>query len=234
MNEDIRASAIVVAAGKGKRMGASCNKQFIKLRNKPILAHTLEVLQNSSSIDDIIIVVGEEEIDLCLDEIVNTYRLSKVKSVVAGGAERQDSVARGLEELKDGCSIVLVQDGARPFIDDEMIERSIRTAWEEGAAIAAVPVKDTIKQANSALEVEATLQRSSLWSVQTPQAFKLEILLEAYERLRENNMVVTDDAAAVESMGLKVKIVMGSYENIKITTPVDLIIAEEILKRGDI
>ncbi len=232
MLENIRASAIVVAAGKGKRMGAECNKQFIKLSNKPILAHTLEVLQNNTQIEDVILVVGAEETDFCVDDIVNRYGLSKVRRVVAGGEERQDSVAKGLQELKKDCRIVLVQDGARPFIKNEMIEESIRAAWEEGAAIIAVPVKDTIKQANANLFVEATLQRSSLWSVQTPQAFKKEILLEAYTKLRENNMVVTDDAAAVEHMGQKIKIIMGSYENLKITTPIDLLIAEEILKRG--
>ena len=125
MLENIRASAIVVAAGKGKRMGAECNKQFIKLSNKPILAHTLEVLQNNTQIEDVILVVGAEETDFCVDDIVNRYGLSKVRRVVAGGEERQDSVAKGLQELKKDCRIVLVQDGARPFIKNEMIEERL-------------------------------------------------------------------------------------------------------------
>ena len=232
MQQSISTTAIVVAAGKGKRMGANYNKQFIQLREKPILAYTLEALHRNILINEIILVVGEAEVDFCLENIIDKYGLEKVTKVIAGGAERQDSVYRGLSEIGSEVDIVLVQDGARPFITDAMIKESIEVAAEAGAVIVAVPVKDTIKLVDENMQVVETLDRSRIVSVQTPQTFKRELLLAAYEELKKTKLQVTDDASVVEAMGIGVKSIMGSYDNIKITTPEDLIIAEEILTRG--
>lgn len=232
LQQRVKVTAIVVAAGKGKRMGANYNKQFIKLNNKPIVAHTLEKLENNNKIHNVILVVGEQEVEFCIDTIIKRYNLEKVSHVIAGGAERSDSVCKGLQRLEPDCDIVLVQDGARPFISQEIIDNSIEAALLEGAAIVGVPVKDTIKQVNDNMEVVNTLKRSNLWAIQTPQVFKREIIIEAYNRMEEIGIGATDDASLVEGLGMKVKILMGSYDNIKITTPEDLLLAEEILKKG--
>jgi len=232
MQQSIRTTAIVVAAGKGKRMGANYNKQFIQLREKPILTYTLEALNRNILINEIILVAGESEVDFCLENIIVKYGLEKVTKVIAGGAERQDSVYKGLLQIGSEVDIVLVQDGARPFITDAMIKESIEAAAEAGAAIVAVPVKDTIKLVDENMQVVETLDRSRLVSVQTPQTFKRELLLAAYEELKKTKLHATDDASVVEAMGIGVRSIMGSYDNIKITTPEDLIIAEKILSRG--
>ena len=234
LQHNVKATAIVVAAGKGKRMGANYNKQFIQLRNKPILAYTLEVLQKSNIIQNIILVVGETEVEFCKEMVVSKYTLDKVSHVIPGGSERKDSVQKGLLMLGDDCDVVLVQDGARPFLTEDMINMSIETAMLEGAVIVAVPVKDTIKIANDDMEVVETLERSRLWAVQTPQTFKKDVIIGAYQKLGDNQLEITDDASVVEGLGIKVKILMGNYKNIKITTPEDLLIAEEILKRGEL
>ncbi|SCZ05611.1 2-C-methyl-D-erythritol 4-phosphate cytidylyltransferase [Alkaliphilus peptidifermentans] len=223
--------AIVVAAGKGRRVGREINKQYIKINNKPIVAYTLEVLQKSISIDGIILVVGKGEIDYCREKIVNKYDLAKVISIIEGGKERVNSVANGIAKLPKDCSIVIIQDGARPFLSEEMIEMTITGAEEVGGAIVAVPVKDTIKVVNSNMEVEKTVDRSKLWSIQTPQAFKASLIKEIYQTLSEADKEITDDAMLFERAGYTVKIIMGSYRNIKITTPEDLFVAEEMIKK---
>lgn len=230
MQQGIKVTAIVAAAGKGKRMGESYNKQFIELNGKPIVVHTLEQLERCNQIQNIVLVVGEHEVKFCEDEIVKKFNLEKVSHVIAGGLERSDSVVNGLKKLDQDCDIVLVQDGARPFISQEIINNSIEAALLEGAAVVGVPVKDTIKQVNDRMEVVYTPERSRLWVIQTPQAFKKEILVKAYSQLSAAGFQATDDASLVEKLGIKVKVVMGSYDNIKITTPEDLLIAGEIIK----
>ncbi|NLM03528.1 MAG: 2-C-methyl-D-erythritol 4-phosphate cytidylyltransferase [Clostridiales bacterium] len=222
--------AIIVAAGRGKRMGMDFNKQFILLNNKPILAYTLEKFEKTESIDEIVLVVGKDEIGFVKENIIDKYSIKKVSKIVAGGKERQDSVYNGLLAVKEHCSIILIHDGARPFIEEELIEKSIDMARKMGAVVVAVPVKDTIKRVDNDMKVIDTLKRDELWSIQTPQTFQYKLLKKAYDLNRENKDIVTDDAMMVERLGGTVNILKGSYKNIKITTPEDLIIAENILK----
>lgn len=225
-----KVAAIIVAGGSGKRMGMNIKKQYLSLRDKPILAHTIAAFEQTESIDEIIVVVGKEEIDKVKEEIVKLYEFKKIKSIVAGGKERQDSVYNGLKAVSESVKYVMVHDGARPFIKEETIEQVLKLTIEKGAVIAAVPVKDTIKVVDqSSLEVKQTPKREELWAIQTPQSFERTILLEAYRIGNETGIQATDDSMLVEAAGYKVQVVMGDYTNIKITTPEDLILGETIL-----
>ncbi len=212
-------------------MGASINKQYLKLAGFPLLLHTLQVFQAEPLIGEIILVVGEAEISRCKAKIVDPYGLSKIRSIIAGGKERQDSINRGLQVLADDCQWVVVHDGARPLLIREVLKETIRAAEEWGAAVAAVPTKDTIKVAGPNNLVQSTLDRRSLWSIQTPQVFKRSLLVKAYAKAFADDFYGTDDASLVERLGAPVKLVHGSYENLKVTTPEDLDLAEAILKR---
>ncbi|MBM7615335.1 2-C-methyl-D-erythritol 4-phosphate cytidylyltransferase [Alkaliphilus hydrothermalis] len=229
--EKQQVKAVVVAGGKGKRMGASCHKQYIMLHNKPVLAHTLQVFQDCTEIEEIVLVVGEGEVEFCQKEILDKYQLSKVARVVEGGKERFHSVYNGLVAI-DNCSIVLIHDGARPFVKEEIILNSIMEAQREGAVIVGVPVKDTIKIINDNMEVANTPARKTLWAIQTPQTFRYSLLREAYDKNQWDESI-TDDASLMEKVGQRVKVIMGDYENIKLTTPDDLLIAEKILMKGE-
>lgn len=226
MNE---VAAIIVAGGSGKRMGMNIKKQFIELDKKPILAHTIEAFNKCRVIDEIIVVVGKEDKEKVKAEIIDRYGYHKVTQIVEGGAERQDSVYNGLMAVKDGVQYVMIHDGARPFISEEIVEKSLSMTKEKQATVVAVPVKDTIKVVNEECEVEDTPMRSTLWSVQTPQSFKKELLIEAYAYAKERNLTVTDDSMLVEAYGKKVYVVEGDYNNIKITTPEDLVLGQAIL-----
>jgi 2-C-methyl-D-erythritol 4-phosphate cytidylyltransferase len=223
-------SVIVPAAGMGKRMNSEKNKVFIFLNNKPVLAHTLEKFEDCEYVDEIILVVKKNEVDYCLEEIVMKYGFKKVKKVVKGGKERQDSVYNGLLAIDKKCDVVLVHDGARPFIEKKSIVNGIRGAIEHGACVVGVPVKDTIKVVNSDNYIIDTPKRSTLWAVQTPQCFSYDIIMEAYENARKNSIIATDDSMLVENIGYKVKMIMGSYTNIKLTTPEDMKFGEVILR----
>jgi len=209
------AVAIITAAGQGKRMGEP--KQFLELDGQTILERTLGVFNSSQAIDGIILVVNQEDI-----EKTKSFNIPKLLKVVAGGRERQDSVRAGLAVLPKECELVAIHDGARPLVTSAIVDAAIKEATKSKAAIVAVPVKDTIRTS------EKTLKRDELWAVQTPQVFKKEIILEAFEKYGKEP--VTDDAMLVEKLGIPVKMVMGSYANIKITTPEDLLIAEGLLK----
>jgi len=222
--------AVILAAGQGSRMGTKVNKQYLNLLDKPVLAHTLDVFEKHPLIDGILIVTREKEINLCFTEVITPFQFQKVITVVAGGKERQDSVFQGLKALPSQCELVVVHDGARPLITHDIITEVILTAQRQGAGIAAVPVKDTIKRVNDQTVLE-TIPRGEIWAVQTPQAFKKELILKAYQAAYEQGFYGTDDASLVERLGEKVKIVHGSYENIKITTPEDLDIGMAILDR---
>lgn len=230
-----KVAAIIVAGGSGKRMGMAIKKQYILLEEKEVLAHTIEAFNNCTFIDEIIVVVGEEEIEATRENIIRKYGYTKVKKVVAGGKERQDSVYNGLINTDDQSKYVMIHDGARPFITKETISKALEVVKQNKACVVAVPVKDTIKVVNNtSKEIEHTPKRETLWSVQTPQCFEKDMLLSAYEFAHENNLAVTDDSMLVEAYGKKVYIVEGDYTNIKITTKDDLILGKAILEASKI
>jgi 2-C-methyl-D-erythritol 4-phosphate cytidylyltransferase len=223
----MKVTCIVAAAGKGRRFGAKRNKPFVALSSMPILAHTLKALEKSACIDDIIVVVARGLRGRCR-RLIQRYDVRKVRSVVAGGRRRYDSVRNGLLEAGT-ADIVLVHDGARPFIDEKLIRTVVRAAQTFGAALCALPVKQTLKKVSRNLLVEVTPDRKYVWEAQTPQGFRKEILEEAYRKSGARN--ATDDAALVERTGHRVKIVKGSHRNIKITTPEDYAMAEVLLNQ---
>lgn len=231
MNKQYKASAIVVAAGSGSRMNACINKQYLLLSGKPILAHTLEVFEGSFFVSEIIVVINREEHEQFEDCILKPYKFAKIKAVVDGGATRQESVFNGLAKVSDGIEIVAVHDGARPFVTLDIIKDSIDIAAISGAACVGVPAKDTIKQVNQSGIVEKTLERATLWSIQTPQVFSKIILKKAHRKAIADGFIGTDDCSLVERLGQPVQMVMGSYSNIKITTPEDLAFAEILVKK---
>ena len=225
-------TAIVLAAGQGKRMGTKVQKQYLEIDGKPVLYYSLYAFEQSPIIDEIILVVGEGQAEYCHNEIVVKYGIHKVKKIVQGGAERYHSVWNGLQEV-DGEGYVFIHDGARPFITEEILNRVYKDVQKCKACVVGMPVKDTIKLADQDGFVDETPERSLLWLIQTPQVFASSLVKEAYALLMEQNHIqVTDDAMVVEQMlGHKVKLTVGSYENIKITTPEDLDIAEVFVKK---
>ena len=226
-----KTAAVIVAGGQGKRMGGSIKKQYIRLEGKEILAYTIEVFNKCTFINEIIVVVSEDEIEKVRENIINKYRFEKVTKVVAGGKERQDSVYNGLAVVSDEIEYVMIHDGARPFIKEETLKAVLEETIRKEAAVAAVPVKDTIKMVNKEnRQVEATPKRELLWMIQTPQSFRKELLIAAYNYAKEKGVEVTDDSMLVEAYGYPVYIVEGDYRNIKITTPEDIIIGEAFLK----
>ena len=220
-------TAIVLAAGQGKRMGTTVQKQYLEIDNKPVLFYSLFEFQKSNIIDDIVLVVGEGQEEYCKREIVDKYDISKVKSIVLGGKERFHSVWNGLQQIEESA-YVFIHDGARPFVDEEMIERVYREVLVHKACAVGMPVKDTIKIADSQGYALETPDRSRVWMIQTPQVFESDLVKQCYKILLKNpEAFATDDAMVVETYSdCKVKLVQGSYENIKITTPEDLQIAE--------
>ncbi len=225
-------SAIIVAAGRGRRMGANIGKQFLPLMGKPVLAYCLQVFEECSYVDDIVLVVDAKDLDYTR-ELLQAYGYRKLQRIVAGGAERQQSVYKGLLGIKPDTDIVMIHDGVRPFVSPSILEESIRVARENGCSVVGVPAKDTIKIVDDQGYTVATPDRRSLWLIQTPQTFRYEILLQAHEKAQEENFEGTDDAVLVERLGIPVRMIMGSYENIKITTPEDMALGEIILaKRG--
>lgn len=224
-------TAIVLAGGSGKRMGTKVHKQYLMLNRYPVLYYSLEAFQKSAWMDEIILVTGAGEEEYCRKEIVDRYGFSKVKKIVAGGAERYNSVWNGLQQVTKQEGYVYIHDGARPFVDEEMIERAYQCVSETKACVAGMPVKDTIKVVDENNYVKDTPERKTLWLVQTPQVFETDLIKTAYQKLIENEIEnATDDAMVVEQMmEHPVKLYPGSYENIKITTPEDLLVAEAFL-----
>lgn len=222
--------ALIVAAGKGKRMGVDGGKQFLPLIDKPALAHTLISFQQALSIDSIIVITRKDNFDKCFS-VIDKYNITKVDKVVIGGDERQDSVYNGLKSAVDFMmtDIIAVHDGARALVEPDLVDRVVVTAEDCGGAIAGIPAKDTIKLIDGEYVV-STLDRSQLWQIQTPQAFRFDILMRAHEAARAEGFRGTDDSVLVERIGGRIKVVAGSEENIKITTPTDLVIAEAILR----
>jgi len=224
-----RVVALVPAAGRGLRMGGPIAKQYLSLAGLPLIVHALRVLQSSPVIEEIILAVPEPDRQYCLDYIVVPHGFAKVTKIVSGGERRQDSVRHALAEVRTDTEIVLVHDAVRPFLTEDMIEQVVDQAKVHGAAIVALPMRDTVKQVTKEGLVERTVDRSPLWLAQTPQAFRRDWLEEAHSKARTNRTHATDDAHLVELLGRPVMVVEGSGENIKVTRPEDLVIGEAIL-----
>ena len=226
----MKADAVIVSAGKGVRFMEGQKKQFYFLGGKPILAHTLDKFETCPLIRSILLVVSQEDMDTCLKEVIEKYKFKKVSQIVPGGKRRQESVKNGIDALPKDADMVVIHDGVRPFVTRAMIEDSIHSAVRYGAVVLAMPVKDTIKISNPDGTVLKTLDRESLWQIQTPQTFQANVIKDAYYRATEDGFAGTDDASLVERIGGKVHILPGSYTNIKITTPEDLLLANLFLK----
>ncbi|MBU4440779.1 MAG: 2-C-methyl-D-erythritol 4-phosphate cytidylyltransferase [Acetobacterium sp.] len=223
-------SVIIPAAGLGRRMNATISKQYLTLMGKPILAHTLDVFERCPLISEIILVINPDEFELCQEQVLSGYPYTKIK-LVSGGATRQQSVYNGLAAVMPNAQIVMAHDGARPLIQESVIKKSIEETIRHQATVVGVPAKNTIKVINDAGFVEHTPDRNYLVEIQTPQTFAYELLKKAHQNARELGIEGTDDAFLVERLNVPVKIVIGDYTNIKITTPEDLVIAESIMKR---
>ena len=214
-------TAVIVAAGKGKRMGTEISKQFLPLCGKEILAHTVEKFEKAACIRDIILVTGGDALQ-DVRQMVQEYGWKKIISVTEGGKERQ--------QVPQDTEIVLIHDGVRPFVTEEILERSIAAAKETGGCVAGVPAKDTIKVCDAEGFAIATPNRSTLRQIQTPQTFRRKEILAAYEKAKADGFLGTDDASVAEHSGFPVRVIMGSYRNIKITTKEDLLIGAAFLK----
>ncbi|MFD0716791.1 2-C-methyl-D-erythritol 4-phosphate cytidylyltransferase [Paenibacillus sp. GCM10027626] len=222
---------VIVAAGRGTRMGTAESKQYLMLRDKPVIIHTLELFEQIDEVAETVLVVGAGDVKRC-EAYIRDYRLHKVKAVVAGGEERQHSVKLGLEALT--AKWVMVHDGVRPLVTARAVQACMREAERTEAAVLAVPVKDTIKQVDEAGVIVATPDRRSLWAIQTPQAFRRSLLLDAHEQAAAAGFLGTDDAVVVERFGgVTVKVVEGDYTNIKLTTPEDLPYAEFLITQRE-
>lgn len=236
MKTTMKTVAVVLAAGQGRRMHSDVQKQYILIHDRPVIFYALKTFQESF-IDEIILVVGKGEEDYCRNEIVNKYGFTKVNKIVEGGSERFYSVANGIKCI-EGEGYVFIHDGARPFVTEEILIRAYEEVKRHGACVVGMPVKDTIKIVDEMHFASHTPNRETLWQIQTPQVFSIDIAKKAYEallereaELREQGIQITDDAMVVETLlGHSIKLVEGSYENIKITTPEDLAIANILLK----
>lgn len=225
----MKVAAIVPAAGKGERLGSKIHKPFVVIGKEPILAHTLAALDDSDYIDEVILVINESDLAKARS-LIKKDKLKKIKKITLGGKRRMDSVRSGLSEVSEDVDYVIVHDGVRPFLDNKMISSVLEGAKTFGAAITCVPVKPTVKEIEKGDFVTATLNRESLVEVQTPQAFKKDILIRAYKKAFDDAVDATDDSVLVERLGIKVKAVKGSYKNIKITTVEDLRYARTLIE----
>jgi len=222
-------SAIIVAAGSGVRMGGTTRKQYITLSGKPLLEYALTVFAACEQIVRTYLIVPEDDIDFCRSNFVSSGRIT----YIAGGERRQDSVYNGLQALENPGGIVVIHDGVRPFVRHDQLTACIRGAQMHGACILGIPAQDTLKRVSAKGEIDETLEREKIWHAQTPQAFQYDVIMKAHEHARSQNISGTDDAFLVECFGQKVKMIEGSHENIKITSPQDLMAAEIFLQRRE-
>lgn len=226
-------AAIVLAAGSGKRMNSQVHKQYLIIQDRPVLYYSLKAF-GDSAVDEIVLVVGKGEEKFCRKEIVDKYGISKVKAIVEGGKERYHSVFEGLKQTSD-ADYVLIHDGARPFVNQDIIRRCMQEVQKYQACVVGMPVKDTIKIADEEGYAKQTPDRKNVWMIQTPQTFSYALIYEAYEEmLKTEDTAITDDAMVLERIkGKKSKLIEGSYRNIKITTPEDLLIANVYLQHPE-
>jgi len=228
----MKAEGIIVAGGSGTRMKSDMPKQYLTVGDSPILTHTLRRFESAAVIGSVILVVPGGDIDHVRENIVEKYGINKVRRIIAGGRQRQDSVCRGLGVLRDDTEIVVIHDGVRPFVTAECIEKTVTEAEKWGAVVTGIRLTDTLKRVSEDGAVDGTLDRSDLWCAQTPQVFRKEIILRAYDRAGEEGFYGTDDAVLVERIGVKVVMLNGSRENIKITEDEDLPFAEFMVTRN--
>ena len=226
--ERIRAWAIIPAAGTGERVGRRTRKQFRSIGGRPVIAHTLAIFQASLRIEGVILVVPVDSL-AGARHLVSRFAFDKVRSVVAGGETRHASVAQGLRALPPECRYVVVHDGVRPFLTEELVEAVLEAAVKDGAAVAGLPVRETVKRATGGW-IQGTVDREGLWSIQTPQAFRVDLLRTAHERARREGFLGTDDAVLVERLSHPVRLVPGLPENLKLTAPADFTLAVAILR----
>ena len=220
---------LIPAAGLGRRMGTSVHKQYVCLQGRPVLAHTLSVFEQHPCVDHIYVIAPADQVGFCRQDIIEPGGFTKVRDVIAGGQERQDSVRLGLEACRaDANDIVLIHDGVRPLFDGDLLDSVLKAVDVSGRCVVGVPVKDTIKEVDNGFVI-ATLERKRLWAAQTPQAFRYQEIMAAHRLAYEQGYYGTDDASLLEWQGKSVAMVEGSYRNIKITTPEDLLVAEAFL-----
>jgi 2-C-methyl-D-erythritol 4-phosphate cytidylyltransferase len=222
--------AIIAGAGEGKRMSGRGRKQFVKIGGKPIFAYTLEIFENSNAVDHIVVVVPRDSVEFAREEVVEEFGFKKVHAIVYGGETRQQSVYNGLKALKDKTKWVLIHDAVRPLVSQILIQRVLDAAHKAGAAITGVPARDTVKQVESG-QIVGTLDRRLLWLAQTPQCFRYDIITDAYKKAAEEGFQATDDASLIERYGTKVAVAVGSYANLKVTSPEDIPIFEYFLRQ---
>jgi len=211
-------------------MGEGKKKPFLMLGKVPIIVHTLKRFQTNPLINEIVLVVPEDKIEYCEQKIVTGFSLTKVNKIISGGERRQESVFNGLQSISQETDIVVVHDGVRPFLSKPILDTSIKKAREKGTAIVAISVKDTLMKISEQGIFSEGLNRNSIWRIQTPQVFKREILIDAFEKAQKDDFFGTDESTLVTRLGIPVYVVNGSELNIKITTPEDLVLGESILK----
>jgi 2-C-methyl-D-erythritol 4-phosphate cytidylyltransferase len=224
--------AIIPAGGVGRRMGKGVPKQYLPLAGTPILVRTLQAFQRSPVVDEVFLAVPEGDIPEVRQAIVARYSLSKVSRILPGGSERQDSVRNALQHVGDESGIILIHDGVRPFVSADLISRAVAAAQEFGAITVGVPVKDTVKEVTAEGWVNKTVTRKGLWLTQTPQVFQRPIIIAAYQKAAADGFYGTDDASLVERIDVPVRMIPGDYDNIKVTTPEDLLLGDLILRRS--
>ncbi len=227
-----KTAAIILSAGRGFRMGGDIPKQYLEIAGSPVIIRTIALFEACSLIQEIVLVVDPENINYVM-ELVSRQPTEKLRAIVPGGQERSHSVYEGLKEISSDSSLVVVHDGVRPLFTADLLERVVKVAQIKGAAIPGVPVKDTIKVCDKQGLVTSTPNRENLWSIQTPQVFRKDWLVEAYQLAQQQGLTATDDAGLLEKLGKPVYVVMGEYDNIKLTTPEDLALAKAILGRRE-
>jgi len=226
-------AAIIVAAGKGLRMNKDVPKQYLALEGRPILGHTLLVFDTCNRIDEVFVVIPAEDFDFCRQNVITPLNLQKRIRLVSGGDRRQDSVYNGLKALDQKTDLVVIHDGVRPFVKSGELEACIDGAIQFGACILGIPASDTLKRVDGAGIIGETLARDNIWLVQTPQAFKYDLILKAHKAARRDGVSGTDDAFLAERLGIEVRIITGNKDNIKITTREDLAVAQALLAKPD-
>jgi len=225
----MKVTAVIPAGGKGRRMDRREAKQYLLLNGLPLLVHTLRSFQEAVMISEMILVVPAGDVDRMHEELVGPFFLTKVRRIVAGGRERQDSVGNGLAVVTDDCELVVIHDAARPLVSPSLIDAAVRKAVREGAVTVGIPAGETIKECDEEGRVIGTLPRERLWITQTPQVFRRETIIAAHRKAREDNFYGTDDASLVERLGVTVRMLAGDPANIKVTTAKDLVWAEHLL-----